>query len=76
MAPESPPEQSGIAVRIRGEFNEMPGLCLTLQQARRLWALDDATCARVLERLTSEGFLRRNATGIYLRSDRQTPIAA
>ena len=76
MAAQPPPVQSAIAVRIRGEFNEMPGLCLTLQQAQRLWALDCATCAAALDGLTSEGFLRRNAAGVYLRSDLPTLIAA
>ena len=47
----------------------MPGLCLTFKQAQRLWALDGATCANVLEGLLTEGFLRRTSTGIYLRSD-------
>ena len=31
---------SDVLVRIRSESREMPGLCLTLLQARRLWALD------------------------------------
>ncbi len=76
MASQPLLEQAVIAVRIRGEFNQMPGLCLTLQQAQRLWALDTATCTHVLEGLTTEGFLRRSTAGIYLRSDRPTPLAA
>ena len=31
-----------VVRRIRGEFLEMPGLRLTLDQARRLWRLEDA----------------------------------
>ena len=73
MAPQTLPAPAAIVTRIRGEFNEMPGLCLTLQQARRLWALDDDTCVHVLEDLMTEGFLRRNPAGIYLRSDRRDP---
>ncbi len=73
MASQPSPVHAPIAVRIRGEFNEMPGLCLTLQQAERLWALDTATCAHVLDGLMTEGFLRRSTSGIYLRSDRATP---
>ncbi len=34
--------------RIRGEFREMPGLRLSLEQAMRLWSLDRATCVDVL----------------------------
>ena len=54
--------------RVRGEFLEMPGLCLTLQQASRLWAVDHATSERVLNHLTSAGFLARTRHGAYLRS--------
>ena len=54
--------------RIRGEFLEMPGLQLTTQQASRLWAVDRATTERVLDRLTSTGFLARTREGAYLRS--------
>jgi Fic family protein len=53
--------------RIRGEFLEMPGLRLTPQQASRLWAVDRATSQRVLEELTSAGFLARTREGAYLR---------
>jgi hypothetical protein len=76
MAPQPLSERAAIETRIRGEFNEMPGLCLTLQQARRLWSLDDATCGRVLDDLMTEGFLRRSQTGVYLRSDRRQTFAA
>jgi hypothetical protein len=34
--------------RIRGEFMEMPGLRLTVEQARRLWRLDNTACDAVL----------------------------
>jgi hypothetical protein len=54
--------------RVRGEFLEMPGLRLTLQQASRLWALDAVTSAHVLDRLTSAGFLVRTREGAYLRT--------
>jgi len=53
--------------RIRGEFLEMPGLRLTAQQASRSWAVDRATSERVLDRLTSTGFLARTREGAYLR---------
>ncbi|HEX6972798.1 MAG TPA: hypothetical protein VF147_00270 [Vicinamibacterales bacterium] len=74
MAPQPMLERAAIETRIRGEFNEMPGLCLTLQQARRLWALDDATCGVVLEDLLTEGFLRRSQSGVYLRSDHREAV--
>ena len=54
--------------RIRGEFLEMPGLRLTVEQASRLWTLDRATSQRMLDRLTSAGFLARAEGGGYLRA--------
>lgn len=49
--------------RVRAEFNEMPGLCLTLPQAVRFWALDPESCRGVLDQLTREGFLVRGRHG-------------
>ena len=57
-----------LADRIRGEFLEMPGLRLTPAQASRLWALDHQLSQRILEGLTSDGFLARTREGAYLRS--------
>ena len=53
--------------RIRSEFLEMPGLQLTVGQARRLWALDDVTCLQLLEALVEARFLRRTEQGNYVR---------
>jgi hypothetical protein len=36
----------------------MPGLQLTREQARRLFGVDDALCAQVLNALVESGFLR------------------
>jgi hypothetical protein len=47
-----------IVERVRGEFNEMPGLRLTPEQAARLWGLDLSECYEVLERLVATSFLR------------------
>lgn len=55
--------------RIRGEFIEMPGLRLTIEQASRLWHMDAATCAEVLVRLVGERFLMRTRNGAYVRAD-------
>jgi hypothetical protein len=46
--------------RIRAEYTEMPGLRVTPEQARRLWALDAATALRALDSLVEAGFLRRS----------------
>lgn len=55
--------------RVRGEFSEMPGLRLTMEQAQRLWALPSDTCHVVLVRLIDEGFLRQTANGAFVRRD-------
>jgi hypothetical protein len=52
--------------RIRGEFLEMPGLHLTVDQARRLWSLDLVTCRSLLDALVDAKFLTRR-NGRYLR---------
>lgn len=52
--------------RVRSEFLEMPGLQLTPDQAARLWSLDRSTSGRILDGLTSAGFLSRNRNGAYL----------
>ncbi len=51
--------------RIRSEFLEMPGLCLTLEQAARLWNLDPQTSQMVLHMLQEEGFLTRTGDGRF-----------
>ena len=56
-----------LLTRIKGEYGEMPGLSLTASQARRLWALDTDTTARILTRLIEARFLRRTAVGKYVR---------
>jgi hypothetical protein len=52
--------------RIRVEYQSLPGLKLTIEQARRLWAVDDKTCGAALEALIAEGFLYRTATGKFI----------
>lgn len=67
------PEQVGVVngrdllSRARGEYLEMPGLSLTLEQAQRLWALDRRTCSAVLSDLVLAGFLRQRRDGSYIR---------
>ncbi len=56
-----------LFARARGEYLEMPGLSLTLEQAQRLWALDGGTCARLLSALVQAGFLRKRRDGAYVR---------
>lgn len=53
---------------MRAEYREMPGLCLTLPQAARLWAADREACARALDMLVESGFLSR-CGAMYMRAD-------
>lgn len=53
--------------RIEAEYQEMPGMCVTLPQAQRLWGLDTATCSFVLTTLVERRILRRTARGTYVR---------
>jgi hypothetical protein len=55
-----------LAERVRGEYREMPGLCLTVPQACRLWQIDPATCERILNALAAERFLTRTAAGAFI----------
>lgn len=63
----SAPQASALLMRIQGEFREMPGLCLTNAQARRLWQLDASTCDSLLDELVTRGFLIVTDQGHYVR---------
>jgi hypothetical protein len=51
--------------RVRAEFEEMPGLRLTLAQAVRLFDLREDVCTRVLDRLVDQRALARGLDGQY-----------
>ena len=57
-----------IAERIRGEFMEMPGLQLTMQQAARLWGMEQQACRAVIDSLVEASFLRWTPTGTIVRA--------
>lgn len=52
--------------RIVGQFREMPGLCVTVREAARLWGMDLARCARLIRRLVAIGVLRPISRGRYV----------
>jgi len=58
-----------LARRIRGEFMEMPGLRLTVEQARRLWRLDNTACDAVLSALVDAHFLAITPDGQFVRQE-------
>lgn len=59
--------EEALLHRVRGEFKEMPGLRLTIDQAMRLWTLDRRTCDSVLDSLVASHFLERDLEGRYHR---------
>jgi hypothetical protein len=60
--------RKSLVRRVHAEFEEMPGLSLTLAQATRLFGLpSSAVCARILGQLAEQGWLRLNYSGRYVR---------
>ena len=55
-----------LQAHIRAEYDEMPGLNLTLPQASRLFNCDATTCTRALMRLIAEGVLSADE-GVFVR---------
>jgi hypothetical protein len=53
--------------RVRAEFEEFPGVKLTVKQAQRLFGIRQDVCERVLDSLVRDGFMRRNPDGCYGR---------
>ena len=77
-APIPPPPavpSASLLARIRSEFLEMPGLRLTLIQARRLFALDIVTCASALTTLEAHGFLTKTRDGAFMMGARDRMTA-
>jgi hypothetical protein len=56
------------ADRIRSDFNEMPGLELTIGQGVRLWNLGADDCRHVLDALVDAGFLQWTAKRTIVRA--------
>jgi hypothetical protein len=64
--------QTRLLARIRREFQEHPGIALTLPQARRLWALGERSGTQAFEALMAEGFLQC-FNGVYLWAKAPVP---
>ena len=65
----SPTEIHALAQRVRSEFNEMPGLRLTLLQASRLWGLEPPACRVVIDALVGSSFLRWTRGGAIAKAE-------
>jgi hypothetical protein len=60
-----PPEK--LLERIRAEYLEMPGLCLTPEQLQRLCGVEPTLCRLVLDSLVDAKFLCIKSNGTYAR---------
>lgn len=56
-----------LVTLMRAEFNEMPGLRLTLAQAQRLWGVDPTLCSSAVQMLVRASFLRRAEGDFYIK---------
>jgi hypothetical protein len=61
--------RAALVSRIVAEFDDMPGMALSLRQAGRFLGVDDGACARILAGLVKDGKLRRNGQQQFVRND-------
>lgn len=61
----NPSVRKALTRRVCSEFEEMPGLALTLAQAVRLFGIPRDVCHRVLTQLVERGQLRRTFDGRF-----------
>jgi hypothetical protein len=54
--------------RVKSEFEEMPGLRLSLPQAMRLWGLDKHDCERVVNALVASAYLQVTPKGDLIKA--------
>jgi len=64
------PTPDSLLTRVRAEYDEMPGLRLTLAQACRLWQVDATTCEGLLDALIRQHFLARTRDGAFIAASR------
>lgn len=60
--------EEALTTRVRGEYRDMPGMRLTIDQAMKLFMLDRKTCSGVLDSLVASRFLDRDDNGRYRRA--------
>jgi hypothetical protein len=58
--------QAEVLDRVRAEYDEMPGLRLTLQQAARFWQMERTVCEAALDTLVQQRCLNRTIEGAYV----------
>jgi hypothetical protein len=62
--------REALVRRIVAEFEDLPGLKLSLRQTMRLLGVDEGACLRILDSLTKTGHIRRDARHMYVRRER------
>jgi hypothetical protein len=60
--------EDALLRRVRGEYREMPGMRLTIEQAMRLWNLDRRLCVDTLDSLVASHFLAVDDHGRYRKT--------
>ena len=65
--------RDALVRRILAEFDDMPGMSLSLQQAGRFLGVDATACGRILAALTREGLLHRTASLQFVRTELPRP---
>ena len=61
----TPEAMSLLAVRVHGEYREMPGLRLTVRQAARLFSIAPDVADAVLHELQRASILARSDDGVF-----------
>jgi len=54
--------------RVQAEFEEMPGMTLTMPQASRLFGIEREICKMIVERLVRTSYLKWTAAGSFTRA--------
>jgi hypothetical protein len=60
--------EDALLRRVRGEYREMPGMRLTIDQAMRLWGMDRQTCSDLFASLVAARFLELGRDGRYRKA--------
>lgn len=69
MTLQQVPEVVRAVFLVRAQYEEMPGLSLTVAQGARLVGMDRALMGETLRLLEHEGFLVRTWSGRFVRRD-------
>jgi len=57
-----------VTKRVQAEFEEMPGMTLTMPQASRLFGIEREICKTIVERLVRTSYLKWTAAGSFTRA--------